>query len=171
MPARMRKASATSVAVGFLAAAVACAPKLDAPRESIRVSGTVEDVAGNPVPAATPPAVPAGKDSAKRRFPISHTQPLGVAVYEACSAQLYFFRRCPGKFLGEAKLTKPGTFVVEIDTQAPEIVVFGFRGFLGPEQDQEACDEARVPIEEATKPIALKLKSGTCSIKLERRYG
>ena len=97
--------------------------------------------------------------------------PLGVAVYEACSPQLYLFKRCPGRFLGEAKLAKPGPFVVEIDTQASEIVVFGFRGFLGPEQQQEACAETKIAIDQATKPITLQLQSGTCSIKLEKRYG
>jgi hypothetical protein len=97
--------------------------------------------------------------------------PLGVAVYEACSSQLGVFRKCPGTFLGEAKLVKPGPFVVEVDTKASEVVVFGFRGFLGPEQQQEACAEQKVAVSELSKPITLKLEPGTCSIKLERRYG
>jgi len=168
-------------AVSLFAFALACAPALKAPRESVRLSGTVEDVVEPEATPAAPDATPTPESSnggakhSKSRplqtFPTLHRLPLGVAVYEACTPQLYVFKRCPGRFLGEAKLVKPGPFVVEIDTQAAEVVVFGFRGFLGPDQEQEACDEAKVAIAQAATPITLKLKSGTCSIKLERRYG
>lgn len=179
----MRRTGAAAVTIVFLGALAACAPKLNAPHETIRVSGGIEDaVAGaEPVsPSVTPaadskssgdPAKAGSSGAPAHKFPVIHHMPLGVAVYEACSPQLYVFRKCPGKFLGEAKLTKPGPFVVEIDTAATEIVVFGFRGFLGPDQEQEACDEIKVSLESVAKPITLKLKSGTCSIKLERRYG
>jgi hypothetical protein len=162
----------------LLGGALACAPKLVPPTESVRVSGTVADVVDEkPTPAphvaASAPAVPAKSPTPAplRSYPTLRRLPLGVAVYEACTQQLYVFKKCPGRFLGEAKLAGPGPFVVEIDTQAPEITVFAFRGFLGPEQTQEACAEQTIPTSEASRPLALALKSGTCSIKLERRYG
>ena len=172
--------TARTVVLVACATLLGCTPKLEAPRESVRVTGTVDDVdapppppppAGTPVPAATPVAGAVPKPAPVKTYPVLTTMPLGVAVYEACSPQLYFFKKCPGKFLGEAKLTKPGPFVVEIDTKQPEVVVFAFRGFLGPEQEQEACAEAKVTVAEAGKPLALKLQAGTCSIKLEKRYG
>ena len=162
------------------AALLCCTPKLEAPRESVRVTGTLADVDAPPPAAATPPPVATPASAATpsvsrpapvRTYPVLRQMPLGVAVYEACSSQLYFFKKCPGKFLGEAKLVKPGPFVVEVDTKATEVVVFGFRGFLGPEQEQEACAEQKIAVSDAGKPIALKLLPGTCSIKLEKRYG
>jgi len=179
----MRYASLTIV-MAVAVAVAACAPKLEAPHESIRITGTLEDVAPlptpTPMPTATPPAdatptpepTPGrGKHAKIHAYPVLQRMPLGVAVYEACSSQLYFFKKCPGTFLGEAKLVKPGPFVVEFDTKASEVVVFGFRGFLGPEQEQEACAEAKIAVKDLDKPITLKLENGTCSIKLERRYG
>jgi hypothetical protein len=165
----------------LFAGVIACAPPLKAPRESIRLIGTLEDVV-EPKPTPTTPsaaATPAPAQSTAKAskphplqtFPTLNRMPLGVAVYEACSPQLYLFKRCPGRFLGEAKLIQPGPFIVEIDTQAEEVVVFGFRGFLAPDQQQEACAETKVPVSEAAKPITLKLEAGACSIKLERRYG
>jgi hypothetical protein len=175
-----RKKGVEAAAVLLFAGALACAPTLKAPSESIRLIGTLEDVVEpRPTPVApSAAATPASEDTPKpakphplQTFPTLHSMPLGVAVYEACTAQLYFFKRCPGRFLGEAKMVKPGPFIVEIDTQAEEVVVFGFRGFLGPDQQQEACAETKVPLAQAAKPITLKLEAGGCSIKLERRYG
>ena len=189
---RPRAAHAAVFLAGALAYAQwACSPTLQAPRESIRITGTVQDVVEKPTPTPavtatpTPTATPSeegaptptptpvkiAKPKPLRSFPTLTTLPLGVAVYEACSPQLYLFKRCPGRFLGEAKLAHPGPFVVEIDTQATEIVVFAYRGFLGPEQQQEACAEQKIAIADAGKPIALQLEPGTCSIKLEKRYG
>jgi hypothetical protein len=175
---RMRAIRNAVALVALLGGALACAPKLIPPGESLRVSGTVADVVEmTPTPAphaaASAPAAPAKSPTPAplRSYPTLRRLPLGVAVYEACSPQLYVFKKCPGRFLGEAKLAGPGPFVVEIDTQAPEITVFAFRGFLGPEQDQEACAEQTISTSEASRPLALQLKSGTCSIKLERRYG
>jgi hypothetical protein len=171
----LRKTCIRAAATLFLAGMAACSPRLEAPRESIRLIGMVEDVdAAAPSSVATPEREQsAGKDkpSAMQAFPTLHTMPLGVAVYEACSPQLYFFSKCPGRFLGEAKLVKPGPFIVEIDTKAEEVVVFAFRGFLGPDQQQEACAETKIAVARAATPITLKLQPGTCSIKLERRYG
>ena len=179
----MRIRTVVSIAA-LVATTSACTPKLETPRESIRITGTLEDVApptpsptptaeplaeSTPDPSASPTAKP--KHARVKTYPVLHQLPLGVAVYEACSSQLYFFKKCPGTFLGEAKLVKPGPFVVEVDTRATEVVVFGFRGFLGPEQQQEACAEQKVAVADLKNPIALKLEPGTCSIKLERRYG
>jgi hypothetical protein len=176
-----RRKSVRAVVVVCFAGGIACAPTLKAPRESIRLIGTVEDVADPTPTPATPSAAPtpapessahkSSKPHPLQTFPTLRRMPLGVAVYEACSQQLYLFKRCPGRFLGEAKLVKPGPFLVEIDTQAEEVVVFAFRGFLGPDQQQEACAETKVPVSQAAKPITLKLEAGGCSIKLERRYG
>src|SRR5260221_8642835 len=105
-----------------------------------------------PTATAAPDATPTRGTRAKRApvhsYPVLQRMPLGVAVYEACSSQLYVFKKCPGTFLGEAKLVKPGPFVVEVDTKATEVVVFGFRGFLGPEQEQEACAEAKIAVKD-----------------------
>jgi hypothetical protein len=187
---RSRAVAAVLLASALAYAAFACTPTLQAPRESVRISGTVQDVVEKPTPAPSPSPTPpadaatpvalgtptpaAGKLTKSKplqTFPTLTHMPLGVAIYEACSPQLYFFKRCPGRFLGEAKLAHPGPFVVEIDTQASEVVVFAYRGFLGPEQQQEACAEMKVAIADAAKPIALQLVPGTCSIKLEKRYG
>jgi hypothetical protein len=163
-----------------------CTPKLDAPREATRLSGVVIDVpaptdaelakaqeapvapsqSAMPIPTPRLPKAPP-----VHSYPVLNHLPVGVAIYEACSPLLYFMKKCPGRFLGEAKIKEPGPFVVEVDTHATEILVYGFRGFLGPEQQQEACAEARIPIGDASKPITLSLLPGTCSIKLERRYG
>lgn len=180
----MRHASFPAILGFVLVAALGCTPKLDAPRESIRLTGTVEDVP-EPTPsaalerstsavepgAAAVPTPSVSKPAPLHSYPVLRHLPLGVAVYEACSPQLYFLKKCPGRFLGEAKLANPGPFVVEVDTEAPEIVVYAFRGFLGPDQQQEACAEAKIPVSQAKNPISLKLEAGTCSIKLERRYG
>ncbi len=180
----MRRAP-VAIGIVVLAALAGCAPKLEAPGESIRVTGTVEDVDVPPTPTPMPTATPApdatpaaettpgrgAKHPKVHAYPVLQRMPLGVAVYEACSSQLYVFKKCPGTFLGEAKLVKPGPFVVEVDTKATEVVVFGFRGFLGPEQEQEACAEAKIAVKDLGKPVVLKLEPGTCSIKLQRRYG
>lgn len=178
---RMRATRAAAAAIMLVGGALACAPKLTPPGQSLRVSGTIEDVvdpkptpvaqtaASNPLPTAAASKTPT--PGPLRSFPTLRHQPLGVAVYEACSQQLYVFSKCPGRFLGEAKLANPGPFVVEIDTQASEIVIFGFRGFLGPDQDQEACAEQKIATNQISRPITLKLQPGKCSIKLERRYG
>jgi hypothetical protein len=185
--AKRRSESARGAAIVLLFAGLglSCAPSLTPPRESFRVTGTLEDVpeptpsadesiaAALPTPTAGPGAssLKAKKQQPLQTFPTLHRLPLGVAVYEACSPQLYLFKRCPGRFLGETKLAAAGPFVVEVDTHASAIVVFGFRGFLDPDQEQEACAEAKIPIAEVSKPVTLKLVSGTCSIKLEKRYG
>jgi hypothetical protein len=171
-----------AVVVALVGGALACTPELTPPRESLRVSGTVADVVDpTPTPAAqnvasalptpTPGSGKGATQAPLRSYPTLRRLPLGVAVYEACTQQLYMFKRCPGRFLGEAKLAAPGPFVVEIDTQAPEITIFAFRGFLGPEQDQEACAEQTIATTQVGAPLTLQLKTGTCSIKLERRYG
>jgi hypothetical protein len=180
----MRRLSVAAAVLLSLGGPLACTPKLTPPEESIRVSGTVEDVTtpeaapesqteepDTHVTTTPPPTLGAPKPGPVRTYPVLHQMPLGVAVYEACSPQLYLFNKCPGRFLGEAKLVRPGPFVVEVDTKASEIVVFAFRGFLGPDQTQEACAETKVPIQEATRQLTLKLETGPCSIKLERRYG
>ncbi len=178
----MKHAPSAAVLGLVLAATFGCTPKLDTPRESLHLTGTVEDVS-EPAPSpqssaaiAGAGAAPAPTPTANRATPLrsyAHLQhlPLGVAVYEACSPLLYVLQRCPGRFLGEAKLANPGPFVIAVDTEAPEIVVYGFRGFLGPDQRQEACAEAKIPVDRAKEPISLKLKPGSCPIKLERRYG
>jgi hypothetical protein len=168
--------------VALVGGALACTPELTPPRESLRVSGTVADVVDpTPTPAAekvasalptpTPGSGKGATQAPLRSYPTLRRLPLGVAVYEACTQQLYMFKKCPGRFLGEAKLAAPGPFVVEIDTQAPEITIFAFRGFLSPDQDQEACAEQTIATSQVSTPLTLQLKAGTCSIKLERRYG
>jgi len=179
-----KRSRVATVLLVSLCGAAACTPQLTPPREMIRVSGMVEDVtmpasapavasdaADTHVTSTPPPPLGGAKPGPVQSFPALRHLPLGVAIYEACSTQLYMFKKCPGRFLGEAKLAEPGPFVVEVDTQAPEIVVFAFRGFLGPEQTQEACAETTIPIQEATHQLILKLQVGSCSIKLERRYG
>jgi len=179
---RTRLLRYAAAVIALVGGALACAPKLTPPSESLRVTGMVIDVVDpTPTPAAQaaapvlPTPTPGGprlsNQAPLRTYPTLHRLPLGVAVYEACTSQLYVFKKCPGRFLGEAKLIGPGPFLVEIDTEAPEITVFAFRGFLGPDQDQEACAEQTIPTAQVNNPLTLQLKTGTCSIKLERRYG
>lgn len=188
LPTPVRRPLVSSIATVSAAtlALFACTPKLEAPRETTRISGTVIDVPApaptpaatvdenatmNPNLAATTPTPPTPRAKPLKTYPVLNHLPVGVAIYEACSPLLYFMKKCPGRFLGEAKITNPGPFVVEVDTRATELLVYGFRGFLGPEQQQEACAEAKISIADASKPITLTLEPGTCSIKLERRYG
>lgn len=127
-----------------IACALACAPKLSPPRESTQIRGTVAPPAGEPA-AGAPKAPPL---------------PIQVMVYERCSPQLYFFRKCPGRSLGQAKIAKPGPFVVEIDTESPEVTIYAFRGFLGQEQ---ACAVRTLPTAEAARAIELKLENEPCA--------
>src|SRR6266542_2951566 len=89
----------------LFAGVIACGPTLKAPHESIRLIGTLEDVVEPKPTPATPSAAatPAPEQSTAKpskphpvqTFPTLHHMPLGVAVYEACSPQLYLFKRCP----------------------------------------------------------------------------
>ncbi len=117
----------------------ACTPNLTPPRESTRISGIVKDLPN-----------------------VDKPRPTGVMVYESCSSQLLIFQKCPGKFLGEAKLARPGPFVVEVDTQAPEVRVFAFRGYL---TQEEACGDVTAPPRQATK-VEVQLTEGPCSVSL-----
>ena len=129
------------VHLALLASAVlACAPKLTAPRQSIRIHGTVQAQSG----------------------PL----PVEVNVYESCTPHLFFFEKCPGKFLGEAKIARPGPFLVEVDTEASEISVIAFRGLIGQEDE---CSELRLPLREAAKPLDLKLAKAPCAAKRGER--
>jgi hypothetical protein len=118
-----------------------CRPELTAPRESFRLSGTVK---GEETPL-----------------------PVEVNVYERCTPQLYVFRRCPGKFLGEAKIARPGPFLVEIDTQAPEISVVASRGVIG---EEEECSVLNLPLSQVAKPVELTLAKEPCPVKREAPY-
>jgi hypothetical protein len=138
----MRGLGPGTLAIVVSAVFLACTPKLTPPRESTRISGVVKDVATADAP-----------------------RPVGVMVYERCSSLLLVLSKCPGKFLGEAKLARPGPFVVEVDSRSPEVRVFAFRGFLSQE---EACADVTVPIAEANKPVEIQLTAGPCSEKLTR---
>src|SRR5438093_12294498 len=102
-----RRTGVPAVMVLFFAGGIACAPTLKAPGESIRLIGTVEDVVDPTPTPATPSAAPtpAPESSASKSskphplqtFPTLRRMPLWVAVYEACSPQLYVFKRCPGR--------------------------------------------------------------------------
>lgn len=117
-----------------LAAALfgACTPGLTTPPEATRLTGTVE-APGN--------------------------EPVHVVVLEQCSKRLLIFEKCPGKFLGEAKLWKPGPFVIEFDTERDNLIVFAFRGEAGVERQ---CTTLTLPIEEARQPLTLTLRDGHC---------
>lgn len=132
----MRRVSSGGIA--FLAfAALCCAPKLTPPRESIRITGTIKTEGG--------------------------ASPVQVRVYERCSPHLYFFDKCPGRFLGEAKMARPGPFLVEIDTEAPELSVVAFRGFIGQEEE---CSAVALALAEAAKPLNLTLVKQRCPLNL-----
>jgi hypothetical protein len=118
----------------LLAAAVAagCAPKLATPGEATRISGRV-DAPGD--------------------------EPVHVVALERCSSSYYFFEKCPGRFLGEAKLWKPGPFVIEFDTEQDELVLFAFRGEAGVERQ---CTTVTLPTAQAGTPLTLTLTAGHC---------
>src|SRR5690606_4069361 len=67
--------------------------------------------------------------------------------------------KCPGKFLGEAKLWKPGPFVIEFDTDRDELLLFAFRGEAGVERQ---CTTVTMPTERAKTPVTLTLHEGHC---------
>jgi hypothetical protein len=122
-------------AVLLVLALPGCAPELTPPGESTRISGRVK-----------------GKPKA----------PVEIHVYERCSPRFYFFERCPGKLLGEARIAKPGKFVVEVDPESSELSVLAFRGDRGSE---EKCAKADVSVSEVQKPLKLKLEPGPCEPK------
>jgi hypothetical protein len=122
-------------AVLLLLALPACAPTLTPPGESTRISGRVK-----------------GKPKA----------PVEIHVYERCSPRFYFLERCPGKLLGEARIARPGKFVVEVDPESSELSVIAFRGDRG---NEEKCAKTDVSVAEAEKPLRLKLEPGPCEAK------
>lgn len=125
-----------SLVVGTLLGCVACAPSLDAPGEVIRISGQVVDETGVPVE---------------------------VEVYERCSPHLYVFESCPGKQLGRAKIPKPGSFLVAVQTEAKEVSVVAFRG-LAPGQEEQ-CVVRHVSTKPPPRDLRLTLERGPCPIE------
>lgn len=123
-----------SLATLIVTAAIAagCAPKLTTPPEATRITGRVEAAGEGPV---------------------------HVVVLERCSSSYYFFENCPGRFLGEAKLWKPGPFVIDFDTDRDELIVFAFRGEAGVEKQ---CTTVTMPIAQAGAPLTLTLVEGHC---------
>jgi hypothetical protein len=121
------------VALAICVVVSACAPKLTPPGEATRVSGRVK---------------------AKPKTPVQ------IHVYERCSPRFYFFERCPGNFLGEAKIARPGPFVVEVDPESPDLTVLAFRG---DRDSEETCARADVAVADARKPLSLKLAAGPCA--------
>lgn len=120
-----------------LASTSSCAPKLAAPGESIRVTGTVTSA--------------------------TELTPVQVQIFEQCSPWLYFFEKCPGRFLGEAKIPKPGPFLVEIDTEASNVWMFAFRGVPGSEVE---CGSAIVATADAKTGRAIATEPGACPVDL-----
>lgn len=113
---------------------LSCSQGLTPPGEAKRISGTVEsDGAG----------------------------PLQVIVLERCSPRFYVFEHCPGRFLGEARLARPGRFVIEVDPEMPTLAVFAFRG--DPTAETE-CASARVEVAEAATALEMKLEEGRCKL-------
>lgn len=136
----MRRTVIVARLISLAVAALACTPKLTVPRESIRISGTVQAEGG--------------------------AIPVEVSVYERCSPHLYFFAKCPGRFLGEAKIARPGPFLVDIDTEAAEVSVIASRGLIGQEDE---CSAVTLPVREAAKSLDLKLAKVSCPLKRSER--
>ena len=132
----MTKRIATALAL--LTPLFACAPKLTPPGEATRVSGAVK-----------------GKGKT----------PVQINVYERCSPRFYVFERCPGQLLGEAKIARPGKFVIEVDPESPDLTVVAFRGDPG---DEKQCAAADVPVSDAKTPLRLKLEGGPCQVTLPK---
>lgn len=129
----------TVVLAAILSAALgACTPKLTTPRESIHINGAVQGEGGA----------------------------VEISVYERCSPHLYVFQKCPGRFLGEAKIARPGPFLIEVDTESPEVSVIASRGFVGQEEE---CGAATIPIPQSKKPIEITLTKGPCTLKRGER--
>jgi hypothetical protein len=127
-----------AAALLLLSPLAACAPKLTPPGEATRVSGAVK---------------------AKGKSPVQ------INVYERCSPRFYVFERCPGRLLGEAKIARPGKFVIEVDPESPDITVVAFRGDPG---DEKQCVATDVPVGDAKAPLKLKLEGGPCQVTLPK---
>lgn len=125
-----------------LVAAAACAPKLERPGESTRISGSVT--------ASGPPI------------------PVQIYVFERCSSRFLVFERCPGKFLGEAKLGKPDKFVIEVDPKSDGVSIVAMRGNPGAE---DQCALAERSLGELATPVDLELTDGPCSAHVEAPSG
>lgn len=122
----------------LLAAALAgCASGLAAPGESTRMTGSITS-----------------DDAA----------PVHILVTEPCSTRLYLFEKCPGNFVGDTKLGKPGKFLIEVDTESPELVLFAYQGSPGSEK---VCSVTLIDTQEAAKPLDLKLEAGNCQEKFQ----
>ena len=127
-----------AAALTLLTPLVACAPTLTPPGEATRVSGAVK---------------------AKGKTPVQ------INVYERCSPRFYVFERCPGRLLGEAKIARPGKFVIEVDPESPDITVVAFRGDPG---DEKQCAATDVPVADAKTSLRLKLEGGPCKVTLPK---
>ena len=113
----------------------ACAPSLTPPGESVRVQGIVRDRVA---------------------------APLAVEVYERCSPHLYFFERCPGRLLGETRIARPGSFLVEVDPETDEVSVIAFRGVM---HQEEACAVESRPTSALGETIELELAQEPCPVQ------
>jgi hypothetical protein len=88
--------------------------------------------------------------------------PLVVEVYESCSPHLYVFKRCPGRLLGETRIARPGSFLVEVDPRTDEISVIAFRGVM---HHEEACAIESRATTALAQPIELELTEEPCPVK------
>jgi hypothetical protein len=129
--------------LSWVFAGAGCATSLSLPGETTRITGTVE-----------------AADAA----------PVLVAVYERCSPRLYLFERCPGKFLGEAKIARPGPFLVEVDAAAIEVSVVAYRGDIGEDEQiqPEECAAFSGPAASA-RSLELRLERRRCPFVLPMR--
>ncbi|MEA2624588.1 MAG: hypothetical protein QOD06_633, partial [Candidatus Binatota bacterium] len=99
-----RRCSAGAFALALATAPLGCAPELITPGESTRVEGVVRSKTAGPIT---------------------------ISVYDRCSSRMYFFSSCPGKFLGETRIGKPGPFLVEVDPNDSAVTIYAFRGAIG----------------------------------------
>lgn len=151
-----------------------CAPELTPPEEAVRVAGRVvperaepsersgstqrnaandgtnEAAAGNPEEVET---VGSGETDPSQ-------MPVRIAVHERCSPRFLVFEDCPGKQLGEAKIPKPGPFLIDVDTQRKEIVVFAWPE--GPGVASATCGAVTTRVDELDEPLEVPLSGSEC---------
>ena len=84
-----------------------------------------------------------------------------IEVYEHCSRRLVFLRRCPGKLLAQAKIAKPGRFVVEVERSSRELWVVAFRGAAPREV---VCSAQTIASDNLKAPLELTLAEGPCPL-------
>ena len=113
---------------------IGCTPSLSPPSENIRLTGTIRGAGSGLVE---------------------------IEVYEHCSRRFAFFKRCPGNLLGQAKIAKPGPFLIQIGDDSQDVTIVAFRGS---ERHESVCAAKTLSLDPPIEPMELTLAAGPCPV-------